>query len=216
MHTPAADAPAPALALPAHAVVNPDEIAIDLDDDDMPTPSSAPATANPDEIAIDFDEDGATVPTSAPAALALNPDEIGINLDDEGIEAQAASALLDITVRAPGMRDSSAAASAGAVDALLAEIADAAATVPSVNRLNPDEITLDDEEFDVETPAPVIRPAAPAPAPAPATATLHAFPFGAAPGSSEVRAETHFLALDKCMPRRDYLEVHSGRTSPPR
>ena len=55
---------------------------------------------------------------------------------------------------------------------------------------NPDEITLDDEELDVVAPPPpVVRPKTP-------------------PLAPEVPAnETRFLALDKCLPRRQFLEV---------
>ena len=55
---------------------------------------------------------------------------------------------------------------------------------PSVTNLNPDEITLDDEEEDV-APAPVAPPP---------------------------RERTRFLALDKCIPdsRRQFLEVNAG------
>lgn len=49
-------------------------------------------------------------------------------------------------------------------------------------RQNPEEITLDDEEDDVEAPPP------PPPPPAPVS-------------------ETRFLALDKCLPKRQFLEV---------
>jgi hypothetical protein len=55
---------------------------------------------------------------------------------------------------------------------------------PPAANLNPDEITLDDEEQDV-VPAPVAPPP---------------------------REKTNFLALDKCIPntRRQFLEVNPG------
>lgn len=55
---------------------------------------------------------------------------------------------------------------------------------PLVSSLNPDEITLDDEEEEV-APAPVAPPP---------------------------REKTNFLALDKCIPdsRRQFLEVNGG------
>ncbi|TFY81132.1 hypothetical protein EWM64_g2887 [Hericium alpestre] len=57
---------------------------------------------------------------------------------------------------------------------------------PNFSHENPDEISLSDEEDQVD---------APPPPPAP-------------------RRETKFLALDKCLPKRQYLEVHLSSCGP--
>ncbi|KAF9446167.1 DBR1-domain-containing protein [Macrolepiota fuliginosa MF-IS2] len=64
----------------------------------------------------------------------------------------------------------------------------ASPSVPAPPKQNPDEITLDDEEDTVEVLPP---PSAPAPVTTPR-------------GPGQV---THFLALDKCLPKRQFLEV---------
>jgi lariat debranching enzyme len=61
-------------------------------------------------------------------------------------------------------------------------------TAPPPPRQNPDEIALDDEEFAVET-----HPPAPPP-----LASSQSQPQGPI---------TRFLALDKCLPKRQFLEV---------
>jgi lariat debranching enzyme len=106
-----------------------------------------------------------------------NPDEINIDDEDGPPPALPASA-----------------ANPDEITLDLDEDAPGTASVPSIPaapKVNPDEIMLDDEEADVEAPAP----------PAPA-AIVHSGPPARSSGH-----ETRFLALDKCLPRREFLEV---------
>ncbi|EKM50346.1 uncharacterized protein PHACADRAFT_264976 [Phanerochaete carnosa HHB-10118-sp] len=77
-----------------------------------------------------------------------------------------------------------------------------AASTPAPVPTNPDEITLDDEEADVAVPPP----------------PLSQSPF-AEPTENPPGHETRFLALDKCLPRRQFLEVvdipSTNAASPP-
>ncbi|KIY62384.1 hypothetical protein CYLTODRAFT_459026 [Cylindrobasidium torrendii FP15055 ss-10] len=62
---------------------------------------------------------------------------------------------------------------------------------------NPDEITIDDDEFDDPAPAPE-----PTAAPAPTSSSE-----AAASAPAPAHPETRFLALDKCLPKRKFLEI---------
>lgn len=74
---------------------------------------------------------------------------------------------------------------------------------------NPDEIQIDDEEFDTAPASTPAEPPAPAAARNPDEITLEeeedAVEAPAPP--PPVAGETHFLALDKCLPQRQFLEV---------
>jgi lariat debranching enzyme len=86
---------------------------------------------------------------------------------------------------------------------------------------NPDEIQIEDDEFDAETPANAPATATPA-APSPSVSTaVEGVPrnpdeimledeeeeVDAPPPPPAQSSETKFLALDKCLPRRQFLEV---------
>jgi lariat debranching enzyme len=130
----------------------------------------------------------------APApAKAMNQDEIVINdIDlDEAESSSAAPNPDEITLE---MDDDTLVASAPTTEHAPTQIATAlspsnsATASSSAPRANPDEILLDDEEAEVIPP--------------PAAAVVHNPPAEVAFG-----AETRFLALNKCLPGRDFLEV---------
>ena len=170
----------------AAAAGNPDEIAIDSDDDfdsDPPASHAAPiqptteAASNPDEINIDSDDDepvqcAATAITPAPAAVTANPDEINIDGEDDVEMGQSAPTRAE-------------------------------------------EALQIDESVDLVEQARKVDPAAAAgvigstetPAPAPIPLDQAVAPASQAGPSRTGQKQTRFLALDKCGPCKDFIQV---------
>jgi lariat debranching enzyme len=145
---------------------------------------------NPDEIVIDDDD------FDNPSKLesAENADEIKILLEDDDSDAninltasnQAAAGVIDTS---PEITTTSKIAS---ITPKLDK--DDGLSSATHGKANPDEIMLDDEEEEVEATITISNEGV-APEAGPGQ------PVGAS------RQETRFLALDKCLPRREYLEV---------
>lgn len=146
---------------------------------------------NPDEIVIDdFDVDGDAEPrptaststsTIPPSPPIPNPDEIVIDMDEPVASTSSAQSL-----------------PTSEVDNFLASIPVPPPPLPPNTAMNnPDEIVLDDLEDEVE---------APPPAPLPLQARLGG-KVSEGKGKGSGGCSTKFLALDKCLPRRQFLEV---------
>jgi lariat debranching enzyme len=145
---------------------------------------------NPDEIVIDDDD----FDKPSKSESAENADEIKISLEDDDGDAnmnsttsnQAAAGVYDTS---PEITTTSKIAS---ITLKLDE--DDGTSSATRGKANPDEIMLDDEEEEVEATITICNEGvAPEAGPGPTIGTS--------------RQETRFLALDKCLPRRDYLEV---------
>lgn len=140
-------------------------------------------SATKDENEIDLDDDA----TEQPAPSNKNTDEIDLDLDDEPTE----SALgLNTT---PAAAVSKAPANADEIDLELDEDAPATNTNGNTN-----DTTSNLEEARAALPASFAKPKAPEPIEHPPNIQ---------------NTETRFLALDKCLPNRDFLQLISVPTS---
>jgi lariat debranching enzyme len=148
-----------------------------------PAPKKVEKVKNPDEIDLDDDDQAESAPTPPPVS---NPDEISLDDDDDVPSTLAVDAAAD-----------------------KAEVVETAELVRDAVETNPDEIMLDDDED--EEPAGHRHHPKEASTSANASTSLPPRP----PQQVEIvqsgtRGEegiTRFLALDKCMPNKDFLQV---------
>ncbi|RPB09101.1 hypothetical protein P167DRAFT_567474 [Morchella conica CCBAS932] len=149
-------------------------------------PAAPVVVKNPDELGVELDEEDV-----APAVPAKNPDELDLDLDDEeegGVSVPPKNSdeiELDLDEQPENLPPAAAAA---------------------VSKTNSDEIDLDLD--DDATPS-TIQPSAPAPK----TITPPAQPRRPIPANTN--RHTHFLALDKCLPRREFLQILSVTPTSP-
>lgn len=149
-------------------------------------PAAAPvvegvAARNPDEIVLDDDED-----EGEPLKVYSNPDEIA--MDDEEDEVDASLLAVEDKIDA----------TADKVEAVeTAEVVADAASAPE----NPDEIMLDEDED--EEPHQHAHTASDSPSSLPSRPP----PPTLLDASATEGPITKFLALDKCLPNKDYLQV---------
>jgi lariat debranching enzyme len=155
------------------------------------------AGANPDEIVIDDLDD---VGPSSSEPRVSSSSATAEQLADKSVDGAECSRMLN-----PAHTSNGKLADAGAIEVATADEpavgivnvdADPEARIvvrrAKAKESNPDEIALDDLEEEVE--APPQLPTAPV-APSPSSEALKG------------TRETKFLALDKCLPRRHFLEV---------
>ncbi|RUP46682.1 hypothetical protein BC936DRAFT_146650 [Jimgerdemannia flammicorona] len=168
----------------SEAMHNPDEIQIDLDEDDEGAAPKRGAIANPDEIAIDLDEDDEGVDPKRGAVADSDEIAIGLNEDDEGAGARTGGRKVanpeESTIEDVNVDDVITGASVEG--AVLGE--------PEAQEASEQEPPVDYTDTQAEA----------------QTASESAPPVERA-DTAMPPSLTRFLALDKCLPRRDFLQV---------
>jgi lariat debranching enzyme len=135
---------------------------------------------NPDEIVLEDEDEGI-------GAGAGNPDEI--KLDDEEEEIDAAADKVEKVETKEVMDD-----------------ADVSSKGKAADMVNPDEITLEDDGDD-EVPHTHLPPPSSTLPSRPPPEVLTTTPSSSSPPDQEQGLVTKFLALDKCLPNKDYLQI---------
>ncbi|TGZ83323.1 hypothetical protein EX30DRAFT_370337 [Ascodesmis nigricans] len=191
--------------LPAAAVNNPDEV--DLDMLDTAPEAAAEVLKNPDEVVLDVEDNETANPANE---STKNPDELDLEVEED----TATENPVNESAKNPDELD-------------LDMDEDTTVAAPATKPFkNPDELDLDfDSELPTEssTAAPGI-PSRPFEHPPPTSGTtpisaVSSIPILPIPAGTKERHPgaryTRFLALDKVLPKRDFLQITTVTTTPP-
>ena len=187
--------------------INPDEIAIGDEDDEVLTNVESTAPHNPDEISFSDEEDDEIPSTPAPATSIVkadNPDEITFD-DDEGEDAPKEDIVFKPESADPAATSSTEIPAAEARKAL--EVDESVDLVEAVRK---GEASAGDP---TNEPTSASQMAVPQTADAETTTEVKDLEPGQAGPSRPTGRQTKFLALDKVLPGRDFIQV--SHPSPP-
>jgi len=178
---------------------NPDEVPLESDDE---APASIPEKAgNPDELLIDDEMDTTATGTEAHTAArnGSNPDEVSLDDDEDSVQEQEQEQAAESLIHPDTVDETKMTLTdrtlADGIDESVAPLEEAAA---GVRTGNPDEISMEDLEVegDAADSSATMQPDQPTQNVLPAQST----------NNTEASA-TRFLALSKCLPGKDFLQI---------